>query len=299
MSKTLLGSYRNGNYNCFIYNDGTKVRINNEDKFIPEFPESIDMKISNRCNMGCPFCHERSTPNGDLANLNHPLLDSIRSSVEIALGGGNILEHPDLNNFLFRMQRQKVICNATFHLQHFTNNYDYIKELVDKKLIYGIGISVNSTITDSQIELIKSIPNVVVHVIAGVVPWETLVKMANHGIKLLILGYKTFGRGEVYQENHQEVKENIKQLQERLPYLMKHYPVISFDNLAIKQLNIKELVDEETWNKTYMGDDGQFTMYVDLVKEEYAVSSISSRKPIGAETDISNLFKNIGDSNVL
>ena len=145
---------------------------------------------------------------------------------------------------------------------------------------------------DEFINYLKQIPNVVVHVIAGVVPWETLVKLSNNNIKLLILGYKTFGRGIQYAESHKEIWNNIEQLKERLPYLFKHFPIVSFDNLALEQLNVKDLVDEKIWEQSNMGDDGKYTMYVDLVKEEFATSSVSPRQRIHSN-NIEDLFKEV------
>lgn len=46
---------------------------------------------------------------------------------------------------------------------------------------------------------------------------------------------------------------------------------VSFDNLAISQLNIKRLMSEQEWKIFYMGDDGRdgelssASMYVDAV----------------------------------
>ena len=42
-----------------------------------------------------------------------------------------------------------------------------------------------------------------------------------------------------------------------------------------------------------MGDDGQFTMYIDLVKNEYAVSSVSERKSIPENSTIDSLFASV------
>jgi len=289
----LIGSYVNGNYKVFMYDNGTKVRLNNKDKFVPEFPESIDMKISNRCNMGCAFCHEKSVPDGKLANLNHPILNSLPALTELALGGGNCLEHPDLLAFLERMKEKQVICNMTVHLRHFVEYYDTIKEYVSNGLLYGIGISVNNDISGEEIKLIKSIPNTVVHVIAGVVPYSTLMKMAYHNLKLLILGYKIYGRGITYEQEHKTITAHIEYLRSHMYELRDWFPLISFDNLAINQLCLKEMVSDKEWERTYMGNDGQFTMYVDLVEETFARSSTSTREPIGEETDIRNLFNRV------
>ena len=66
--------YKNGNY--FITIDkktGTKIRQNDLDYFEAEFPESMDIKITNCCDLGCPMCHENSTPfglHGDIMSTN-------------------------------------------------------------------------------------------------------------------------------------------------------------------------------------------------------------------------------------
>lgn len=52
--KRLLSKYKNGNYEVMIFDDGTKIRYNNLDCLIPDFPESMDMKISNYCPFRLP-----------------------------------------------------------------------------------------------------------------------------------------------------------------------------------------------------------------------------------------------------
>ena len=57
--------------------------------------------------------------------------------------------------------------------------------------------------------------------------------------------------------------------------IIKGFKVVSFDNLAIDQLKLRRIFSNKDWNEFYMGDDGQFTMYIDLVEEKYALSSTS------------------------
>lgn len=46
--------YKNGNYTVkFNLKDGTKIRENDLDFFDAEFPESMDLKITNRCSNNC------------------------------------------------------------------------------------------------------------------------------------------------------------------------------------------------------------------------------------------------------
>ena len=63
----LLGTYQNGNYTVTIYDDGTKVRENDIDNFSADFPECMDVKITNKCDLNCAYCHEDSRNDGLLA----------------------------------------------------------------------------------------------------------------------------------------------------------------------------------------------------------------------------------------
>ena len=86
-----LSIYRNGNYDVYLFDDGTKIRhrpdeVPDDQQMIPAFPESIDLKISNRCDIGCPQCHEKSVPNGELADLNDPILNTLQAGTELAIG---------------------------------------------------------------------------------------------------------------------------------------------------------------------------------------------------------------------
>ena len=107
-----MKTYKNGNTLVAISEqDGTKIRyIPDGQTPKPVRPESIDIKITNRCLVDppCQMCHEMSGREGRHANLNHPLLDSIEPYTELAIGGGDPFQHPDLESFLTRMKERKV-----------------------------------------------------------------------------------------------------------------------------------------------------------------------------------------------
>ena len=54
--------------------------------------------------------------------------------------------------------------------------------------------------------------------------------------------------------------------------------LVSFDNLAIEQLNIKRFFTEEGWNMFYQGDDFSLSMYIDAVEQKFAPTSRSSER---------------------
>lgn len=290
-AENIIASYTNGNTTVTIKEDGTKIReYYSYPK--PEHPESIDIKITDYCDMGCLYCHESSTKKGKHADIEVLLkqLDCLPKGVELAIGGGNPLSHPDLIYFLSKLKKRGIIVNITVNQGHLKPYFDLIKDLIEKDLVKGIGIS----ITNSNFKYINSLleltDNIVHHIIAGVNDisvMDALTELKNP--KVLILGYKKYGFG--INHHNKEVDVCIKKWFMYLPkYIGKC--IISFDNLAIEQLNIKRLFTVEGWNNFYMGDDFCFTMYIDAVKQQYAPTSRSSEKSsFGVYNNLNEYFK--------
>ena len=288
--KKLLSKYRNGNYNVAIFDDGTKIRYNDLDCLIPEFPESMDIKISNYCPFNCPMCHEKSSEDGEYGKiLHHPFIKTLHSGTELALGGGAVTYHPDLIPFLEELKEQGVLPSITINQREWEETkIDY---LINNQLVYGLGVSFTN-VNDEVWDKILSYPNAVVHLIAGYHSRDVFEYFANKGAKILILGYKNWGRGEDYFKNYSnQIMVRMRELKEILPTLFTRCKVVSFDNLSIKQLNIRTVIGEEKWKEFYMVDDGQYTMYVDMVKQECSKSSTSpDRFPL---SEFDNLWNEI------
>ena len=282
MMSKLLGTYVNGNTIVAMYDDGTKERyIKDGEKAAPEFPESMDLKITNRCDLGCLMCAECSSPDGEHADLRHPIFNTIKPYTELAIGGGNPLEHPDLVWFLERMKANKVICNITVNAVHFMKNSGLIGNLAEHGLIHGIGVSIPDKIPNGLIVLLRQYPNAVIHTIAGVTPPLVFDQLADHSLNLLILGYKTKGKGyQCFIDNEQMILDRVYGLEQRLPWLKKHFKAVAFDNLAVRQMNLRKNLPGEDYDKLYMGDDGEFTMYIDMVGKRYGKSSSHYLRPI-------------------
>ena len=276
----LLHEYQNGNYTVKIYDDGTKIKETNDDEFIADFPESIDLKITNYCDLGCAYCHENSTTDGKHGDITLPFLKTLRKGTEVAIGGGNPLAHPQLIKLLTQLKKQGVVSSITINQNHCWRYMDLIKQIIKDKLVYGVGISYNENAYDFH-NIWKELDfneNVVLHVINGIVDVIDLHYMSrwNHIPKILILGYKDIRKGKIYLNNNQvEVVRNQRALKENLKGVLKNFPVVSFDNLALVQLDVKNVVPKDEWNTHFMGDDGTHTMYVDMVLQEYSVSSTS------------------------
>ena len=107
---TTINKYQNGNTEVTIFSDGTKTREYFDTPFV-DHPESIDVKITDYCDMGCSYCHESSTVSGvhgDLVKLLE-IIKPLPSGVELAIGGGNPLVHPGLVPFLFSLRSRRLM----------------------------------------------------------------------------------------------------------------------------------------------------------------------------------------------
>lgn len=288
--------YKNGNYEVIIFEDGTKIRRTLENKFVPEFSESCDVKVTDKCKVGCKFCYEGCTKEGKHGDLfGYNFINTFHPYTELALNG-NDLDHPKLEEFLKFLKTKKVFPNITLNQKQYKENYDKVKEWKKEKLIYGIGISYSKGDIDWLLQNIN-LPDIVVHTIVGILGEDDIKALSDHNLKLLLLGYKNLGRGVKYLEgNEEKIKKNIKYLSDNLLSISKHFSVLSFDNLSINQLDLKNKMSEEEWNRFYMGDDGEFTFYIDLVKGEFAKDSLSQvRYKIKPEMTIDDMFKVIRD----
>ena len=268
-------SYKNGNTTITIdTNTGTKTMFTMDDEFNLEFPTSIDFNIGNRCDGGCKFCYINASPNGvDGELLNVPLIDTLHPYTEAAING-NSIDHPQLISFLEKLKSLKVFANITVNQIHFERKEDLLRDLVDKELIKGIGISLRKA-TPEFVARVKKYPNAVIHTINGILTAEDLEVMRDNDLKVLILGYKNLGRGVDYkQENNTLLAARQKYLYDVLPTLPAHFKVVSFDNLALSQLNPKRFLGEKRFSEIYMGDEGSSSMFVDLVTGTYGVSSL-------------------------
>lgn len=295
----MIGQYENGNYTVKIFEDGTKIRENELDNLTPAFPESIDLKITNYCNLGCPMCHEDSSVKGKHADImNLKFIDSLHPYTELAIGGGNALAHPELKAFLRKVKEKNIISNLTINMNHL--DYPIVKELINEKLIYGLGISMNDNITDQLLARVSNIPNSVIHIINGVIDKDNLRNLVYSKVplRILILGYKELRRGEKYNAEHKEelIKNKRAMRYALLGFIDNPNITVSFDNLAIKQLELKKLLPDTIWNKFYMGDDGQYTMYIDAVNKQYASSSVSPNR-FDITDDIKEMFNRIRGEN--
>ena len=306
--------YLNGNYIVKLREYGfikeyRSLRVGEE--FISKFPDSIDLKITDKCSIGCPYCHESSSTLGESFNVNKTikLLNSLpKVGIELAIGGGDVLDRSltdNLKKLILWCSQNNFLCRFTVNIKSLlrrkseeekkykgpkesvyfsiTDDSDLSDLFINNVRAFGISIEKYDKSFDCVIRSCREMCNsfVVFHVIVGIIPPEDIVSMINDGRSVLILGYKYFGRGKTYSPKYsiEETGRIIKRefLKQRLNILMTS-GIVGFDNLAIEQLGIKDCLTSKEWNKLYMGDEFTHSMYVDAVNEEFAPTSRDQKR---------------------
>lgn len=275
----VLDVYKNGNARITLFDDGTRViDLPDDEKLKVDFPLSMDCKITNNCPMGCPMCHEKSVLNGEHGDImNTKFIDKLHKGTEMAIGGGAVTSHPDLIPFLKKLKVLGIRPSITVHQKEFENNEELIKELIGEQLIYGLGVSFFNE-NDETWQKLRKYPNTVVHLINGIHNKNVFDYLSNKDMKILILGYKDFGRGHDFLNIDSTIETKKSWLNEHLKDYIGKFKVVSFDNLAIKQLEVDKILSKDEWDEFYQGDDGTATMYVDLVKKQFAKTSTSEER---------------------
>lgn len=294
----ILQKYKNGDTDIILLDNGTREMDNHQDgvPFNLEWPASVDLNISNYCEKGCPFCYQNCTKQGKnadlrkIARLLHPFME-----VAININMGYDVTDKYFTGFLAYCKKHHIVVNATINQEDLLGTFHHINQdtiiykiteiagLQKMGFINGLGISFTdiNTIDEAQ-DVLK---NIVIHVIAGIIDTKDLDKLVEKGYNILILGYKQKGRAE-----NNELPDMTLLRKWLKDNLTNHNSVLCFDNLAIKQLGIKELISQEQWDKCYQGDEGTISMYLNGVDMKFACNSFTKETHDIGDYNIQEMF---------
>ena len=309
--------YKNGNYIVTASGFNLEKRcLRRGEDFKPDFPDSIDLKISNRCSSGCPYCHESSTKDGDICNtkeLFKHLNELPKEPIEIAIGGGNVLESKE------ELIEVLEWCKNRGHRPRITVNEDTINDDVDVEYLetlinrYGValGVSLRPGMSEDRLKKVVGLiqsgymleRSIVYHIICGAFPLDLLEKLCTGwesifcSRKILFLGFKNFGRAKdngIKPEKLEDFERLVKKLilQSREGHgAWNGTNTYGFDNLAIEQLNIESALLGREFGDIFMGPEFSCSMYVDGVKGEYAKTSRDTKRISWNDIGILEFFK--------
>lgn len=288
--------YQNGNSIVNLFDDGTRV-IHYEDELNLEFPLNIDIRVSSKCTFGynpktnkafCDFCHESQRTDGDECDYNDlkDKLKGLPKGIELAIGANNITN--DLYTFILWCDTQDYIVNLTINQGHLKRDSDGLKSLINNQLIKGLGVSYRSSLKWDVPQFILDYDHTVFHVIGGIDSIYDVMELSNKGVKkVLVLGEKNFGF------NQGKVDLKTKKHREWFWFISKLFPifdVVSFDNLALEQMNIKRFFSDESWG---VFCQGEHSFYINAVDKYFAPSSRSNDKTNWENVTVGEYFKTI------
>ena len=102
----------------------------NENPIFAPWPELADISISNHCTKGCKFCYRDSKDDNSfmpledyiyiLEELNHPEWGNV---FQVAIGGGEPLEHPKLKEIIETTISYNIVPNLTTNGHHLTEKF--------------------------------------------------------------------------------------------------------------------------------------------------------------------------------
>jgi hypothetical protein len=274
MKRDVLYKYQNGNGVVRLFSSGSRMISFEGNEFKPSFPLNVDVRTSTTCSFGkgskdsqmCPFCHESAVIRGEDCDYNelYTVLRNLPDGVEIAIGANDLTE--SYIKFVTRLSKHYPV-NITINSGHLYKQHSNLNHLIDNHIVRGVGVSYRSSAAARHLRLINNRTNVVVHAIAGINTVEEVLAIDHN--KILILGEKDFGfnKGNVDITTSRHIS-----WQESLPKLLTAFDVVSFDNLAIKQLDVKSHLSKANWKKFYQAEH---SLYVDGPAKVFRKSSTS------------------------
>lgn len=196
MTTNRIAFYKNGNATVSLYSDGTRV-VECDGDLRLRSPLNLDIRVSSKCCIGCKFCHEQATKDGRECYYGY-LKEKIEKSMlpagmEFAIGVNDFT--PGLEDFLRFCRDLGFICNITVNQYLLRKSGPTIlRKFISDGIIFGLGISYRTPLRYVGIPSdIIEYQGTVIHVIVGIDEIQEVYKLAEHGIKkILVLGEKRF-----------------------------------------------------------------------------------------------------------
>lgn len=257
-----------------------------------QYPELVDIKITDWCSSSCEYCYMGSTTKGKHADLRYiqdiaHVLSNMKV-FEVALGGGEPTAHPDFVNILRAFRENGIIPNFTTRSLSWLKDEKRRNEILKyaKAFAYsmdgGSDVGVIKEIYDILVSEeifdgwgMKYIPIVNLHVVMGTLSEEKfkeILREANkRHIRVTLLGFKYTERGASFEvQSYDWWIKAVKELSAD-----HKCPRISVDTIMIQQYG-DEIAEAGIPSFLYHKRDGSFSAYIDAVNKTFAPYSYAS-----------------------
>ena len=287
-------------WTLFNTKNGNKIRMRfgaGEPIVKSEYPELVDMKITDYCDKNCSYCYQDSTTAGGPASPKYisQLLACLGGMgvFEVALGGGDTTSHPDIDRVIDEAINFGMIPNVTISDSRCLTDIRYNRI----NSCGSITISINSM--NSLYNFKRCIENsrvrrdkIGLQCIEGLVEkWELykIIEDASElNLPLTILGYKDTGRGKDKKIKKYDV---ISVILDIIKSKGRHTD-ISFDTLLVNKYR-ERLEEHGTPRILYDTEEGKYSMYIDAVKKKCAKNSYTENTVDIPEQDVYDSLINI------
>ena len=325
--KNITDKIKNGNYyvlygEMFSRKEKMRLQVDSIPDLIPEYPELVDIKITNACEHNCPFCYMASTPNGKHAEERdiYNIVNMFKNKTEFAIGGGNVLLHPNFDKIVRYIHKKNHIANITIRYDDVLtiNSNENIKNAINK-YVSGIGISVQKAgdvdvAQDFINEMLDLGKHISLHMIPEIIGVDescsildklSAINTERHkkrdyiscieqnDCRVLFLGLKQSGRAKSIKHNLLTAND-LNTLQQKAHYTF---------NVDTSFVNTYEM----WFNEQHHGGEryfltkheGEFSMFIDAVKMQGFTSSYKDDGgiAINSDTKLNELFGEIRRKN--
>lgn len=247
-------------------------------------PELVDVKITDFCNVGCAWCYQNSTGKGKhatLKNIRHiaHMLKEL-SVFEVAIGGGEPLEHPHFLEAYQAFHFKGIQANFTTRSPKLASVIkDIYREQESTHFLQGKVAFAFSADCLADIIHLKEIReehydvNITVQVIDGCITEAEFYAIMGfchtNGLHLTVLGFKDVGRGGAYLSKridtnwyqawvgfntHLRIAPKVRELEQDFP--------LCVDTALVQQYpDSFSAIPPEMYHR----EEGKFSAYVDAV----------------------------------
>ena len=289
--------YENGNATVELFDDGTRVITSPDSSFEFEYPLNLDIRVSTKCSFGrnpktqegiCDFCHESAKTDGVECDYKELMstLEELPEGIELAIGSNEFTA--GLYEFILWCGLQGYIVNLTVNQGHLKRDLEGLKMITEQGFVKGLGISYRSELKWDIPEYFLNYENTVFHVITGIDLINDVKSLSERGVKkILVLGEKDFGF------NEGNVDLDRKEHKEWFWWISKLFDIfdtVSFDNLALEQLDMRRFFSQEQWDEF---NQGEYSFYINAVEKYFAPSSRSSDITTWTNISIREYFKHL------
>lgn len=215
--------------------DMSKSTIENyfreDNNFVPKVPFIADIKITNMCNMNCPYCYQDSVADGahaDISDIQDVIQELASIGIfEVAIGGGEPTLHPNFIEILQEFSSAKIKPNFS------TRQTDWMSDKYIATLVYNTcgAIGFTPTYKNSVRIAAESIKKSVgyigkklhIQIVEGAQDNETLEQWVRDAVfyklPITLLGFKSIGRGSSFITNEKIdfLKDVVKMSDCRVP----------------------------------------------------------------------------------